>query len=56
LIGWCFYWSDQQDELSAGEQKELQLKRALQLKNPAGYQSRRAEQAEEAGHQICGLA
>ena len=26
VVGWCFYWSDQQDELSAGEQKEVQLK------------------------------
>lgn len=26
LVGWFLYWSDQQDELNAGEQKEVQLK------------------------------
>ncbi|SDY05628.1 type IV pilus assembly protein PilO [Collimonas sp. OK242] len=26
LVGWFFYWSDQKDELSAGEQQEVQLK------------------------------
>ncbi|MFC5472985.1 type 4a pilus biogenesis protein PilO [Paraherbaspirillum soli] len=26
LVGWYFYWSDQQDELNSGEQKEAQLK------------------------------
>ncbi len=26
VVGWFFYWSDQQDELSAGEQKDVQLK------------------------------
>lgn len=32
VIGWFFYWSDQQDELSAGEQKEVQLKEQYKSK------------------------
>ncbi|WP_211461057.1 type IV pilus inner membrane component PilO [Collimonas silvisoli] len=32
LVGWFFYWSDQQDELSAGEQKEVQLKEQYKSK------------------------
>ena len=26
VVGWFFYWSDQNDELTAGQQKEVQLK------------------------------
>jgi len=32
LVGWFFYWSDQQDELNAGEQKEVQLKEQYKSK------------------------
>ncbi|WP_395823874.1 type 4a pilus biogenesis protein PilO [Collimonas sp.] len=32
VIGWFFYWSDQQDGLSAGEQKEVQLKEQYKSK------------------------
>jgi type IV pilus assembly protein PilO len=32
LVGWYFYWSDQQDELNAGEQKEVQLKEQYKSK------------------------
>ena len=31
-VGWFFYWSDQQDELNAGEQKEVQLKEQYKSK------------------------
>ncbi|AEK60292.1 Type IV pilus biogenesis protein PilO [Collimonas fungivorans Ter331] len=32
LVGWFLYWSDQQDELNAGEQKEVQLKEQYKSK------------------------
>jgi type IV pilus assembly protein PilO len=32
LVGWYFYWSDQQDELNVGEQKEVQLKEQYKSK------------------------
>ncbi|MFJ2987053.1 type 4a pilus biogenesis protein PilO [Collimonas sp. NPDC087041] len=32
VVGWFFYWSDQQDELNAGEQKEVQLKEQYKSK------------------------
>lgn len=32
LVGWYFYWSDQQDELNAGEQQEVQLKEQYKSK------------------------
>jgi type IV pilus assembly protein PilO len=32
LVGWFFYWSDQKDELNAGEQQEVQLKEQYKSK------------------------
>jgi type IV pilus assembly protein PilO len=32
VVGWFFYWSDQQEELSSGEQKEVQLKEQYKSK------------------------
>lgn len=32
VVGWFFYWSDQQDELNSGEQKEAQLKEQYKSK------------------------
>jgi type IV pilus assembly protein PilO len=32
VVGWFFYWSDQQDALNAGEQQEVQLKEQYKSK------------------------